>query len=56
MDMLALLFLIGALFTQLDVNGLDGMFDARTAEELVTLIRPLQPAADRVPSDYDSKH
>lgn len=39
-------------FTQLDANGLDGVFDDQTAEELVTLIRPFQPAAERA----DAKH
>jgi type I restriction enzyme R subunit len=39
--------LYDAPFTQLDVNGLDGVFDDQTAEELVSLIRPFQPAAER---------
>jgi type I restriction enzyme, R subunit len=39
--------LYDAPFTQLDINGLDGVFDDQTAEELVNLIRPLQPAAER---------
>ncbi len=44
--------LYDAPFTQLDANGLDGVFDDRTAEELVTLILPFQPAAERA----DAKH
>lgn len=44
--------LYDAPFTQLDANGLDGVFDDQTAEELVTLIRPFQPGAERA----DVKH
>jgi type I restriction enzyme R subunit len=44
--------LYDAPFTQLDANGLDGVFDDQAAAELVTLIRPFQPAAERV----DFKH
>ena len=44
--------LYDAPFTQLDVNGLDGVFDDRTAGELISLIRPFQPAAERA----EAKH
>lgn len=39
--------LYDAPFTQLDINGLDGVFDDRVAGELVELIRRFQPVAGR---------